>query len=365
VGATARLYLVINILYVFILKDLGISFGLTTGVILMMILLYTFEGGVKTIVYTDTLQTTCMLLGLVVCIVYIMQHLGLSAGGVADALEARGLSRIFHTDVNSKNFFPKQIVGGMFIAIAMTGLDQEMMQKNISVRNLRDSKKNMVVFTFVFALVSFLFLLLGGLLYLFAAKQGGVNVVGDGLFPTLALHYLPRAVSIIFIIALISALFPSADGALTALTSSFCIDMLDLQGRQGMSERRKRRVRLAVHVSFAVVFLLCILVFKWVNNPSTIGVILDLAGYTYGPLLGLFSFGIFTRRALPNTWMVTAWCLVAPAICWVVSRYSAGWFGGYQIGIELLLLNGLLTFAGLAAMSGRPTFAKASAGEGV
>jgi Na+/proline symporter len=363
VGATARLYLVINVLHVFILKDLGVSFGLTTGVILLMILLYTFEGGVKTIVYTDTLQTTCMLLGLVVCIVYILQHLGLSVSGALEALNARGLGRIFHDNVNSRNFFPKQIIGGMFIAIAMTGLDQEMMQKNISVKNVRDSKKNMVVFTFVFAVVSFLFLLLGGLLYLFAINQGGVagaghqlilggkNVVGDGLFPTLALHYLPKAVSIIFIIALISALFPSADGALTALTSSFCIDLLDLRNREGWSEERKRRVRMAVHVSFAVIFLLCILIFKQVNNASTIGVILDLAGYTYGPLLGLFAFGIFTRRTLPDKWTVTALCLLTPVVCWVVSQHSAAWLGGYQIGIELLLLNGLLTFGGLAVLS--------------
>ena len=365
VGATARLYLVINILYVFILKDLGISFGLTTGVILLMILLYTFEGGVKTIVYTDTLQTTCMLVGLVVCICYILQHLGLSAGGALEALDAKGLGRIFHTDVNSKNFFPKQIIGGMFIAIAMTGLDQEMMQKNISVRNVRDSKKNMLVFSFVFALVTFLFLLLGGLLYLFAIQQGGMsgaghqlilggkNVIGDGLFPTLALHYLPKAVSIIFIIALISALFPSADGALTALTSSFCIDLLDLGNRKDWGEQRRRRTRMMVHIGFAVVFLLCILVFKQVNNPSTIGVILDLAGYTYGPLLGLFSFGIFTRRMIPNNWTVTALCLLAPAVCWVVSQHAAAWLGGYQIGIELLLLNGMLTFGGLAVLSRR------------
>jgi len=253
----------------------------------------------------------------------------------------------------------------MFIAIAMTGLDQEMMQKNISVRNVGDSKKNMLVFSFVFALVTFLFLLLGGLLYLFAIQQGGLsgadhqlllggkNVIGDGLFPTLALHYLPKAVSIIFIIALISALFPSADGALTALTSSFCIDLLDLRNRGGWGERQKRRTRMVVHMGFAVIFLLCILVFKQVNNPSTIGIILDLAGYTYGPLLGLFAFGIFTRRILPDNWKVTALCLLAPAVCWVVSQHAAAWLGGYQIGIELLLLNGLLTFGGLAVLSRR------------
>ncbi|HLI94365.1 MAG TPA: sodium:solute symporter [Puia sp.] len=367
VGATARLYLVINILYIFILKELGISFGLTTGVILLMILLYTFEGGVKTIVYTDTLQTTFMLLGLIVCTVFILHQLGLTPGRAMAAMESKGLGRIFHSDVNSKNFFPKQIIGGMAISIAMTGLDQEMMQKNISVRNLRDSKKNMVAFSFIFMLVTFLFLFLGGLLYLFAVGQGGVsaaghqlllggrNVIGDGLFPTLALHYLPKGVAIIFILALISALFPSADGALTALTSSFCIDMLDLKNRQGLAEGRKRRIRMVVHLGFAIVFLLCILIFKWVGNQSIIGVILDLAGYTYGPLLGLFAFGIFTRRVLPDSWMVTALCLVTPAICWVVSERAADWFGGYQIGIELLVLNGALTFAGLSLLSRPPS----------
>jgi Na+/proline symporter len=311
-------------------------------------------------------------LGLVVCTVYILQHLGLSLGGAMQALDAKGFTRIFNGDVRSKGFFLKQIVGGMFITIAMTGLDQEMMQKNISVRNLRDSKKNVVVFSFIMVLVSFLFLLLGGLLYLFALNQGAVysvaphaggaghafllkgqNVIGDDLFPTLALHYLPPAVSIIFIIGLISALFPSADGALTALTSSFCIDLLDIKNRPGMDERAKRRTRMTVHVCFAIVFLLCILVFKWVNNKSTINIILDLAAYTYGPLLGLFAFGIFTRRGLPNTWVITAICLLAPVTCWLISHYSAQRPAGFQIGIELLLLNGMLTFLGLFLLSRR------------
>jgi Na+/proline symporter len=225
-----------------------------------------------------------------------------------------------------------------------------------------------MVFSFVMVVVTFLFLLLGGLLYVYALHQGagypggdhrllldGRNVTGDDLFPTMALHYLPPAVSIIFIIALISALFPSADGALTALTSSFCLDLLDLGGRTGMSEGQKRRTRLTVHVSFAIIFLLCILLFKWVNNKSVIGVILEMAGYTYGPLLGLFSFGIFTRRALPDDWKVTALCLLAPVVCWVISQHAAAWLGGYQIGIELLLLNGLLTFGGLAVLSRKVT----------
>ncbi len=365
VGATARLYLVINVLHFFILKDLGVPFGVTTFVILLMILLYTFEGGVKTIVYTDTLQTTFMLLGLGVCTVYILHHLGLSLGDAVSTMEAKGYTKMLNTDIKSKGFFLKQILGGMFISISMTGLDQEMMQKNISVKNVRDSKKNVVVFSFVMALVSFLFLFLGGLLYLYASSRGaqyqghtlalnGQNIIGDDLFPTLALHYLPTAVSIIFIIGLISALFPSADGALTALTSSFCIDQLDLNNRAGWDEKKKRKVRQTVHISFALLFLVCILVFKWVNSKSTVNIILDLAGYTYGPLLGLFAFGIFTKRTIPNDWRVIALCLLAPVCCYFLSRFSGDWFGGYQIGIELLFINGLLTFLGCWLLSRKP-----------
>ncbi|MDR3714956.1 MAG: sodium:solute symporter [Puia sp.] len=374
VGATARLYLVINVLHIFILRELGVPFALTTFIILVMILLYTFEGGVKTIVYTDTLQTTCMLVGLIVCIVYIVQHMGLSLGGAWHALDEKGYTRIFNTDIRSKGFFVKQVVGGMFIMIAMTGLDQEMMQKNISVKNLKDSQKNVLSFSAVMVLVNLLFLLLGGLLYLFVLHNGAVysdvevlhngvastthqlimnghNVIGDDLFPSLVLHSLPQAVSIIFIIALISALFPSADGALTALTSSFCIDLLDLKNKPGLGEQKEKRIRMIVHVSFALLFLGCILLFKWINNKSIIGVILDLAGYTYGPLLGLFAFGIFTKRDLPDTWRITAICLLAPTVCYFVSQRAAHWLGGFQIGIELLLLNGILTFVGLLLIS--------------
>jgi Na+/proline symporter len=374
VGATARLYLVINVLHFFILKELGVPFVVTSFVILLMILLYTFEGGVKTIVYTDTLQTTFMLLGLVVCIFYILRHLDLSIGGALQSLDERGFTHIFNTDIRSKGFFVKQIIGGMFITIAMTGLDQEMMQKNISVKNLKDSRKNMISFSVIMVLVSFLFLLLGGLLYLYMLHSGagyqghqllaggpvmpdgqiltkGQNLIGDDLFPTVALHFLPRAVSVIFIIGLISALFPSADGALTALTSSFCIDLLDLKNRPGASEQQKKRTRMIVHVCFTFAFLFCIMVFKWINSKSIIGIILDLASYTYGPLLGLFAFGIFTRRVLPDNLRITAVCLLAPVGCYFLSAHSAQWLGGFQIGIELLLINGVLTFLGLWALS--------------
>jgi len=287
-------------------------------------------------------------------------------GGALHSLSDKGYTQVFNTDIRSKGFFVKQIIGGMFIAIAMTGLDQEMMQKNISVKRLWDSQKNVVSFSVVMVTVSFLFLLLGGLLYLYALNsgaeyvmadghhrlvKGGVNILGDSLFPSLALSHMPQAISIIFIIGLISALFPSADGALTALTSSFCIDLLDLRNRAGMDEGQRKKTRMAVHISFAILFLCCIMVFKWINNSSIIAIILDLAGYTYGPLLGLFSLGIFTRRVLPNTFKITAICLLAPVGCYFISHHAAAWFGGFQIGIELLVINGLLTFLGLWAIS--------------
>ena len=362
IGATARLYLVINVLQIFILDRMGISFTVTTLIILVMILLYTFEGGVKTIVYTDTLQTLLMLTGLIVCIVYILSNLNLNIGSALDTLSIKGYTDIFNMDVGSKGFFVKQIIGGAFIAIAMTGLDQEMMQKNISVKTLKDSQKNMMTFSTVIVLVNFLFLLLGGILYLYILQNGGEyagkqlllngkNVIGDDLFPTVALQLLPQAISIIFIIGLISALFPSADGAITALTSSFCIDQLGLKRRNDWNEKKQKRIRLMVHFSFAIIFFICILVFKAINNKSIIYVILDLAGYTYGPLLGLFAFGILTKRRIKDGLVVTIICLLAPVLTYILSKNSELLLGGYKIGIELLIVNGLITFLGLWLIS--------------
>jgi Na+/proline symporter len=361
VGATARLYLVINVLQLFLLDSLGIPFAVTTVIILGMILLYTLEGGVKTIVWTDTLQTTFMLLGLAAGVVYILGHLHIDLGTAWTSLKDKGFTRVLNTDVRSPSFFGKQILGGAFITIAMTGLDQEMMQKNISVHRLGDSQKNMITFSVIMVAVNALFLLLGGLLYLYAFSQGGSytghglllggqHVSGDDLFPFLALHYFSPAIALIFIIGLISALFPSADGAMTALTSSFCIDLLGLQERRDLDEKKKKRIRMTVHLCVAFVFLLCILIFRWINNKSIINIILDLAGYTYGPLLGLFAFGIFTRRSLKYPRWVPLVCLASPLLSYVLSRYSVAW-SGYKIGIELLIINGLLTYIGLFLLS--------------
>jgi Na+/proline symporter len=349
-GATARLYLVVAILQDAILSDFGIPFWLTTLIILLMILLYTFEGGVKTIVWTDTLQTTCMLLGLIICVIYILKTLNLGFGEGIDALSRERFTNVFVWDPNSRLFFLKQILAGAFITITMTGMDQEMMQKNISVKKLKDSQKNMITFSIIQAVVVLLFLFLGGLLYVYAAANG-IQAGADKLFPTIALgSAVPPVISIIFIIALISALFPSADGAITALTSSFCIDILGLKRREGWNEKDQQRIRKTVHLVFAAVFLLFVMVFKWVNSSSMIGVILKVAGYTYGPLLGLFSFGILTKRKVRDE-LVPVIAIAAPAVCFLIDKYQKNLFGNFEIGLELILINGLLVFLGLFLIS--------------
>ncbi len=368
IGATARLYLVISVLQTFIFDKFNIPFEVTSLVILILILLYTFEGGVKTIIYTDTLQTTGMLVGLVVCIIFIVKSMGLDFGGALSLMHEKGFTKVFNTDIRSGSFFLKHIIGGMFIAIAMTGLDQEMMQKNISVKTLRDSQKNMLSFSAVLVVVNLLFLFLGGMLYLYASSIG-ISAAPDDLFPTIALSdTFSGAIGIIFIIALISALFPSVDGAITSITSCFCIDILNLNKKEG-TEKDKRKTRLKVHFSFAVLFFIMVLVFKAINDKLIIDFILKFASITYGPLLGLFSFGILTQRYLNNKLIWTV-CIVAPMlvlgidICcspeWYEKKlhvslglksFSENIFGGYKIGNELILINGIFTFAGLFFIS--------------
>jgi len=372
VGATARLYLVISVLQIFIFDDLKIPFILTALVILALILLYTFEGGVKTIIYTDTLQTTGMLVGLVVCIIAVIKALGTDFGGAWTMMTEKGYTNIFNWDVKAGSFALKHIIGGMFIAIAMTGLDQEMMQKNISVKTLKDSQKNIMTFSMVLILVNFLFLVLGGVLYLYASANG-IKVPPDDLFPTIALSKaFSGSIGIIFIIALISALFPSVDGAITSLTSCFCIDILGLQKSNG-TEREKKITRLKVHFSFALVFFIMVLVFKWMNDKLIIDFILKFAGVTYGPLLGLFAFGILTKRKLKEKFIWTV-CIVAPILALVLDMVSnPAWyeaklhmklgldslsatiFNGYKIGNELILINGIITFIGLWFISSKST----------
>ncbi|KFF19002.1 sodium:solute symporter [Chryseobacterium sp. JM1] len=345
VGATARLYLVVNILQITILDSLGIPFIVTTLIILGMIILYTYEGGVKTIVWTDTLQTSCMLLGLIICTVYMLNHLGLSFGESFTAMQDKGYTRIFDFDPNQKSFFVKQILAGAFITITMTGIDQEMMQKSLSVTRLKDSQKNMVTLGFILLAVISLFLYMGGLLHLYGAQEH-VTSAGDQLFPDVALNHMPGFISIIFIIALISALFPSADGAMTALTSSLCIDIFGMKEKKDWDDSKKEKFRKNIHLIVALSFLIMVVIFKMINDNSMIGLILKLAGFTYGPLLGLFAFGIFTKYKV-NDKLVPYVCIAAPVISFFIDKYQENMFGDFKIGLELLIINGLLTFIGL------------------
>jgi Na+/proline symporter len=373
IGATARLFLVVNVLQIFLLSALGVPFWVTAAVILLMVLLYTFEGGVKTIVITDTLQTSFMILSLVGCIVYILSNLDLSAGEAYTVLASKDYTHILNTDFHSKTFFLKTILGGMFITIAMTGLDQEMMQKNISVDNLYNSKKNMLTFAVTLLIVNFAFLFLGGLLYLFAQSKGAdygqitdlisgkatnifgfkdasgniTNIMGDDLFPALSLQgFFPLFIAVIFIIGLISALFPSADGALTAVTSSTCVDLLNLDEDKIRTEKEKKSLRMKIHLGYTVLFFVLIMVFKALNDKSIVYLIMELAGYTYGPLLGLFAFGILTKFQLKMNYGILAVTLLAPVLTYFIN-YFVTQNSDYRIGVELIIINGLLTFIGL------------------
>jgi SSS family transporter len=353
-GATLRLYLVIKVLEKFVLHDMGLSFEITSVAILVLILLYTYRGGVKTIVWTDTLQTTFMLLALVVCVIYIMSELNLDLAGTWQAMQAKGYTKLINTDPMAPGFFLKQIIGGAFITIAMTGLDQEMMQKNISVSNLKDSQKNMITFCFILLVANFIFLLLGGLLYLYA-DANAITAAGDDMFPTIAVQSgLPFFITVCFLIGLVSALFPSADGALTALTSSYCIDILGIKRREDWDEKKKKQVRLIVHNVFALIFLGCVFFFREVDNGSLIQTLLVVAGYTYGPLLGLFVFGIFTKRNVNNA-LVPFICILTPVLCYILKENHKEWLNGYAIGTELLVINGALTFLLLFLFSKKGT----------
>ncbi|MFA5620624.1 MAG: sodium:solute symporter [Weeksellaceae bacterium] len=367
IGATARLFLVINVLQIFLLDALGVPFWVTTIVILLMIVLYTYEGGVKTIVVTDTLQTTFMLLSLLICIVFVLFKLDMSFSQGYAKIAEYNYTHFFNWDSNSATYFFKNLIGGIFITIGMTGLDQEMMQKNISVDNLHNSKKNMITFAGTLLIVNFAFLFLGGLLYLYAMQSGAVygdgvfgfkneqgeivNIMGDDLFPALSLWgYFPGFIAIFFIIGLISALFPSADGALTSLTSSFCVDLLKMNDNTKISDKQKKRIRITVHIVFTLIFFLMILIFKWINDKSIVYLIMNIAGYTYGPLLGLFAFGILTKRTISLKYNIIGVALIAPVITYLINEYFIH-YTHYRIGVELIVLNGLLTFIGLWLIS--------------
>ncbi|MGD0582770.1 MAG: sodium:solute symporter [Bacteroidales bacterium] len=345
-GASLRMFLVINVMQTFVFDAWHIPFWVTVLAFIALIILYTLKGGIRTIVWTDTLQTTFMLLAVVLCIIFISRELGKPVSELIPVIRKEGFTRLFITDWHHERFFLKQFFSGMFITIVMTGLDQEMMQKNLSCKNIREAQKNMFTFSGILVFVNLLFLFLGAILMIYSRSRGVTTESSDQLFPEIALRYLNPVAGIVFLVGLISAAFPSADGALTSLTTSFSIDFLSLDRRPGLNEISRTRIRYAVHISIAIVFFICILIFRTLNDRAVIDKLFTIAGYTYGPLLGLYSFGLFTRRHV-NDRITPVIAILSPAICWLLSRYSVELFNGYKFGFEILLLNGLLTFTGL------------------
>jgi len=350
IGASFRMFLVVNVLQIFVFDSYHIPFALTVTIFMLLILLYTFKGGIKTIVWTDSLQTTFMLFSVVFSIVIIVQSLDLSFGEITRKVIDSNYSQIIFTEWQDARFFVKQFLSGAFIAIVMTGLDQDMMQKNLSCKTLPDAQKNMISLGFILVFVNLIFLFLGAILFIYAESMGiEIPDLTDNLFPTIALKHFGAIAGIVFIIGLISAAYSSADSALTALTTSFSIDFLKLEERS-FSEAKKIRIRKIVHLSVAALLILVIIGFRAINNQAVISKLFIIAGYTYGPLLGLYAFGLFSKRIVVDKW-VPIIALLSPIICYIVSENSIYWFNGYRFGFELLILNGMITYLGLFIMS--------------
>lgn len=347
IGASFRMYLVVNVLQLFVFDAWNVPFGITVIIFLGLILLYTFKGGIKTIVWTDTIQTTFMLLAVVISIFLISKDLDISIRGLVSSVFESEYSKMIFTEWADKKFFLKSFFSGIFIAIVMTGLDQDMMQKNLSCRNIKDAQKNMYWMASSLVVVNFLFLMLGAILYIFAAQKGiSVTETTDDLFPSIALRNLAPVAGIVFIIGLIAAAYSSADSALTSLTTSFSVDFLGLEKNTDLSKRKKIQLRYVVHIGFSVLLLGVIIFFREINDKSVISQLFTIAGYTYGPLLGLFTFGLFTRLRVHDKWVPLV-AVLSPMLCYILSQNSKEWLNSYEFGFELLILNGILTFLGL------------------
>ena len=346
VGAAFRLFLVAKVLQLILFDEYGIPFWVTVTITILLIWLYTFKGGIKTIVWTDTLQTLFMLIAVGVCIVMIKDALQIES--LFSYISDNKLSKIFFfEDVKAGNYFWKQFFSGAFIAIVMTGLDQDMMQKNLTCRNLKDAQKNMFWFTIVLVIVNFFFLALGVLLTDYATVNE-INSHKDNLFPTIAMSgNLGLATSLFFLLGLIAAAYSSADSALTSLTTSFSIDILEIDKKE--NEQEKEQIRKKIHVLFSVILIATILVFKYfIANDSVIAKIFQFAGYTYGPLLGLYAFGLFTKLNVKDK-LVPYICVIAPVLTYLISDYSKTNLG-FDFGFFVLILNGFLTFIGLLSI---------------
>jgi len=347
IGSAFRLYLVAIVLQKFIFDAWNVPFWLTIVLCLVLIWLYTHKGGLKTIIITDTMQTVFLLLSVVLSIIFISKSLNLDITGTFEAVKNSSYSKIFFWEdfMGSKSHFLKQFMGGIFVTIAMTGLDQDLMQKNLSMKTIKEAQKNMFTFTGVFVVMNIFFLSVGALLYLYAAKNGidtAALKTPDHLYPEIALNHLNIIPGIIFMLGLTAATFATTDSALTALTTSFCVDFLHFDKKENKNDPKLVNQRHLVHIGFSVLMVAVIMVFKVINDDSVVNSIFTAAGYTYGPLVGLFAFGMLTKRAVTDK-LVPYLCIASPILCFVINMNSMKWFG-YAMSFELIVLNGLITF---------------------
>ncbi len=345
-GAAVRLYLVCLTLQLLVFEPFHMPFIMNVILTVALVWLYTFRGGVKSLIWTDSLKTFCLIVSVVLCIYYISTDLKLSFTEMVSTVSDSALSHMFFFDnVNDKRYFFKQFLAGVFTMIAMTGLDQDMMQRNLSCKNFKDSQKNMITSGISQFFIILLFLMLGVLLYTFTSHQGITNPAkSDELFPMIATGgYFPTIVGILFIIGLISSAYSAAGSALTALTTSFTVDILGIKGK---TEDTVRKTRKKVHVGMAIVMGIVIFIFNLLNNTSVIDAVYILASYTYGPILGLFAFGILTKRQVRDRYIPLV-SILSPILCFILQKNSETWFHGYQFSYELLIFNALFTFIGL------------------
>ncbi len=374
-GCAVRMYLTAVVLQLVLFDQLGVPFGLSVACIMLIVWLYSFRGGVKTLVWTDLLQTLCLLAAMIGFVICISSAMGLDFPGLCRTISDSPMSRVwFFDDANDTRYFWKQFLGGMFTTIAMTGLDQDMMQKNLSCSSLKEAQKNMVSYGFGFLPVNIIFLSLGILLYMYA-REAGVDKSGDELFPYLATGinpttgqpFLPIIVSVLFVLGLVAAAFSSAGSAVTALTTAIMVDFLrknpteQLPDEQGQPElpaaheqpghKQTVGTRFRVHIINSILMGFMIYLFHLLASGSVINAVYVVASYTYGPLIGLFFFGMFTRCKVKDGWWIPAICIASPLLCWILDQNSEAWFNGYKIGYEMLLINGALTALGLFAAS--------------
>ena len=360
-GSATRLYLVVIVLQRFIFDNYGIPFWLTVLISLALIWSYTFKGGLKTIIITDTLQTFFLVLSVFLTIYFICNSLHFNIPEAFETVKNSSYSKIFFLDdfLTNKFYVSKQFIGGIFVTIAMTGLDQDLMQKNLSMKTIKEAQKNMFTFTGVFVILNVFFLSVGALLYIYAAKNG-IDIPLDHitskprtdlLFPEIALNNLGALPAIIFMLGLTAATFATTDSALTALTTSFCVDFLGMNKAEKLNDASAVRKRHSVHIMFSVLMFLVIIVINAFNSASVVSLIFTIASYTYGPLLGLYSFGLFVKKRGLHDKLVPIVCILSPFLCYLLATFSTTLLGGYVFSVELILVNGLITFLGLLLIS--------------